>query len=307
MNTLESYNIKSPFGDVEECAKFTIDEVSVPFTLHYITNVGQQYTLAFWVKSDTEGSMTINKDSFSTSANWAKHVQVYTATGTNLDFNFTTAGVYYIYHPKLEIGNKATDWTEAPEDVDDDVSTAQETANDASESASENKEKIAYAEALIAKLEDAIAMLVTDGDGGSLMTQTADGGWTFSMAETNDALFSISEMLSNMTTDLGDTNAVVERLDSAVTDLGELASYVKIDKSGDQPLIELGTSDGEFRLLITNTDIRFTQGSSVPAYISNKALHITKAVIEEELQLGGFVIKKRSNGNLGFLWKGVTE
>jgi hypothetical protein len=37
----------------------------------------------------------------------------------------------YFYHPKLEKGNKATDWSPAPEDVDADIATAQMIANDA--------------------------------------------------------------------------------------------------------------------------------------------------------------------------------
>ena len=62
--------------------------------------------------------------------------------------------------------------------------------------------------------------------------------------------------------------------------------------------------DSDFKLLITNTRIMFMEGSSTPAYITNKSLHITKAVVEEELQQGEFVWKARSNGNLGLIWKG---
>ena len=36
---------------------------------------------------------------------------------------------YYIKHPKLERGHKATDWTPAPEDVDASIAAAQSTAD----------------------------------------------------------------------------------------------------------------------------------------------------------------------------------
>jgi hypothetical protein len=73
-----------------------------------------------------------------------------------------------------------------------------------------------------------------------------------------------------------------------------------------EPCIELGEKDSDFKLVITNTRIMFMEGESVPAYINNQSLHITKAVIEEEIQQGEFVWKVRANGNMGLMWKGGT-
>lgn len=47
---------------------------------------------------------------------WTRHVFTYIATGRNLNFLFKDTGVYYIYRPKLEIGNTASDWTAHPSD-----------------------------------------------------------------------------------------------------------------------------------------------------------------------------------------------
>ena len=90
-------------------------------------------------------------------------------------------------------------------------------------------------------------------------------------------------------------------------DLGILNDYVKIGTYEDEPCIELGESDSDFKLLITNTRIMFMEGSSVPAYINNQSLYIKKAVIEEELEQGEFIWKARSNGNLGLIWKGASS
>lgn len=93
----------------------------------------------------------------------------------------------------------------------------------------------------------------------------------------------------------------------SLADLGVIGEYVKIGTYEDEPCIELGELDSDFKLVITNTRIMFMEGTSVPAYISNQSLFIKKAVIEEELQQGGFMWKARSNGNLGLVWKGVTN
>lgn len=90
----------------------------------------------------------------------------------------------------------------------------------------------------------------------------------------------------------------------SIADLGKLGDYIHIGTYEDEPCIELGESDSDFRLIITNTRIMFMEGSSMPAYINNQSLHITKAVIEEEIQQGEFVWKVRQNGNMGLMWKG---
>ena len=90
----------------------------------------------------------------------------------------------------------------------------------------------------------------------------------------------------------------------SISDLGLLGEYVRITTYEGEPCIELGENDSDFRLIITNTRIQFMEGSSVPAHINNQSMHITKAVIEEEIQQGEFVWKVRANGNMGLMWKG---
>ena len=89
----------------------------------------------------------------------------------------------------------------------------------------------------------------------------------------------------------------------SLADLGLIGDYVKITTYEDEPCIELGETDSDFKLLITNTRMLFMEGSDIIAHISNQSLHIKKAVIEEELQQGQFVWKVRANGNMGLMWK----
>jgi len=93
-------------------------------------------------------------------------------------------------------------------------------------------------------------------------------------------------------------------LQQAVDDLGILGEYIQITTYEDEPCIELGELDSDFKLRITNTRMMFTEGSVVLAYFTNQSFHSKKVVVEEELQQGGFVWKARANGNLGLIWKG---
>ena len=221
-----------------------------------------------------------------------------------INFKTASAGDAFditYWHPKLEVGTKPTDWTPAPEDM-----ATNESLSETNSLASEAQAKAETANSLIAQLQESIAMLVTDGNGTSLMTQTEDG-WTFSTAKIQEAVNSTSENLNKLTNDLGDTNGAVEVLQNAVDELGTIAEYVKIGTRDGEPCIELGEADSEFKLLITNTRMLFMEGTSIVAHITNQSLHIKKAVVEEELQQGGFLWKIRANGNLGLTWKGVTS
>ena len=93
----------------------------------------------------------------------------------------------------------------------------------------------------------------------------------------------------------------------SLSDLGAIGEYVKIGIFEDEPCIELGESDSNFKLIITNTRILFLDGTKVPAYFTNEALHIEKATIEDELRFGQFVWQIRPNGNMGLVWQETAE
>ena len=300
MSILTSHITTNPFGKEDECALFTVEDIQEQFTIFDVTTVGLKYTFNCWLKSDSDGRLTIHGTTISTTPQWQQYTVTFIAEGTNLVIDYDAAGAYYIYHPKLELGNLVTDWTPAPEDAEDAIKNAIHEAEDAKSAA----EKLFYTAQLdIDALRNVISTLVVDENGTSLMTQTGSG-WVFSMGRTTEELRDLNDKLRDSIDDIEETNDQIEALKQTTDPLVKTASYVHIDESGSQPYIILGQDDNEFKVVITNTDIRFLEGSHVPAYISNQSLHIKKAVIEEELQQGGFVWTVRSNGNMGLVWKG---
>lgn len=165
--------------------------------------------------------------------------------------------------------------------------------------------------AALQKITDSLSTLITDGKGGSLMTQTEDG-WTFSTLDIQKAIDDTAESLNDLVSEVGDVNGSIDTLQKSMESMGVIAEYVKIKTYEGEPCIELGETDSEFKLLITNTRIMFMEGTIIPAYINNQALNINKAVVNElevhdaEKSSGGFVWKVRSNGNMGLVWKGAS-
>ena len=212
-------------------------------------------------------------------------------------------GDVYFYNLKLEKGNKATDWTPAPEDLATStaVSNAQDTANEAKSTAESNESRLGISEATLQILSDNLSTLVRDKNGASLMTQT-DEGWIFSTDTIQTTVDETRNSLNELQTNVGSVNNTVNILQQNLNDLGVLSEYVKIKTYEDEPCIELGEDDSNFKLLITNTRIMFIEGSSNPVLINNQSL-TAKKIITDELQQGSFIWAERSSGNLGLTWQ----
>lgn len=165
-------------------------------------------------------------------------------------------------------------------------------------------DRVTTAESLIQQLSNCIEMLVTDENGESLMTQT-ENGWTFSMKETAEAVSSLTSLLEVLQQETGSTQATVEVLTQAVSDHGKTLDYVTVTTYENEPCIELGESDSNFKLMITNTRIMFMNGANVPTYINTNGLVTQNIEVKGEIVQGGYVMLNTADGGWGLLWKGV--
>jgi hypothetical protein len=59
--------------------------------------------------------------------------------------------------------------------------------------------------------------------------------------------------------------------------------------------------ENSFKVVITNEEILFLEGTSAPAYIKNSGLNV-----ENHLFVGSLAIVKRGNGHMSILPKGVV-
>lgn len=187
------------------------------------------------------------------------------------------------------------------------IETAQSTADGAVVLVNSNKSEIQ-------QLADMIASLVIGQNGETLMTQT-DNKWQFDMTNILNTLSSAATDVDALNNEMNSANSSIDTLKQSLNDLGVFTDYVVITTYNGQPCIELGESENEFKVRITNTEIQFADGTTIPAYINNKKLMIEQAEVKGELHFGGktddevkggWVWKKRSNGNLGLSWKDVN-
>ena len=210
-----------------------------------------------------------------------------------------TDGVY-----KLTISAQNINIGTNGKNVEEAITEVKNTVDNVKSDSDANAIRVSDAQLAIDSLKATISTLVTGQNGESLMTQT-ENGWTFSMASVLNTLNSANQSIANFENDLSIANNAINILNGNVSDLSEYTNYIKFSIDEGAPCIILGETDSNFKVVITNTNIRFMEGSSIPAYISNQALNTGDAVINGELRQGGFAWGARSNGNYGLVWKGV--
>lgn len=181
---------------------------------------------------------------------------------------------WLIKNLKFELGNKATDWTPAPEDqeqyVNDKISASEKTTEESYK-------------ALINQTAKDINILVQNVQ-----------------KETSANTASISEMSTNfkVTADgLSATKSAVKTLTDAVNgsvSKEEMKKYIRWN--GDN--LELGNSAQPFKCKLSNTELAFYQNTDKVAWITNKELYILKAIIAQSIGCGNFLFV--DEGDLGF-------
>ena len=204
---------------------------------------------------------------------------------------------------KLEVQANSITFGVNNRSVEEEIDNSQISADAAQTTANNTQTTVTEVQSTITQLSNMIANLVTDENGGSMMTQTSDG-WTFNMPSISGNLEAVQNALVDMQTNQNDTNNLLEKISNLMDSVVKKTAYITmaIDDNGD-PCIELGKSDNEFKVRITNTAIDFLEGSSRIAYANNNTFYSIK-IITEELQIGkgpGFVWALRANGNLGLV------
>lgn len=142
---------------------------------------------------------------------------------------------------------------------------------------------------------------------------------TFNISDIESAINSANNNVANLSGRVNDVDAIVNQVQKTVTDLAILGGYVVINEnfevknedgtSETVPAIILGASGSDFKVVITNKQIAFYEGSTVPAYISGQTLIAQRIEVKVELaqtapdNSGQFVWKIRANGNYGLSWK----
>jgi hypothetical protein len=187
---------------------------------------------------------------------------------------------------KLEKGNTATDWTPAPEDVDEAIQNAQDTADQANNKA--------------------------DGLQGDLIEYMETTATAEELGELLGALNDYKEMLDIADAEVENAKLeianLLERVPAVELQLGEfIQSWIFLDtyvRMGEEGLL-IQEINGQTGIRITTDRIDFLDGSGEPvAYITNQVMRINRGIFVDSAQIGEHKIETIDNGHTVFTWMG---
>ena len=283
-----------------------------------------QYTLSFDAKSTVDGDKLTNYIYYPEKITKSESSQAEVTTSTDEYMNVTLTTEYKRYwitrtyessdaqnslllfrvicdlstgdvtvkNIKLEKGNKATDWTPAPEDtqsdIDDVTNALTNTRGDVSSLQSTTTQ-------LSSQVETALSGISTNV---TAISQVQTNLNDFKKTTQSDIKQSADSLKIELSNSIENTN---KSLDNVNTTVSEMKSYMNFTTdSNSKPVLELGASGSNFKTRLSNSELAFMQGETKVAYISESKLNITEADINTSLKIGDFAFVPRSNGSLDF-------
>ena len=270
------------------------------------------YTLSFWAKGDgifqsyfcpdtcakgvgSNGAVTAAFDGrlyFSATNEWKKYWVTWTTksdvTGVKSIIiarrEYSVSGhanTLSVYAPKLELGNIATDWTPAPEDVDEAINTERTER----QSAIETK-----ANEITSKVSE------TYVSNSALNHYKEEVSTQFSQTK-SDFTWTVNKSVEDTKNEFkGQIDSVNGRVDGLKQTTDNVNSYMSFDNEG----LTLGKSDSAFKTKITNEEWSIQKNGEKVTYINDQTMYITDGQFTQSLKIGAFGFVPRANGSLDF-------
>lgn len=188
---------------------------------------------------------------------------------------------YKLWGIKLELGNKATDWTPAPEDLDNAINTERTER----QSAIETK-----ANEITSKVSE------TYVSNSALNHYKEEVSTQFSQTK-SDFTWSINRSVTDAKNEMnGQISSVNGRLDGLKQTADNVNSYMSFDNDA----LTLGKSDSAFKTKITNQEWSIQKNGAKVTYINDQTMYITDGQFTQSLKIGNFGFVPRANGSLDF-------
>ena len=295
-NTFKYWNIiRAKLEVVDGWCEVTINDIWSGITQNFKPEKGTEYIISYEAYLvDTEVTSAMLECDFGSPDNtlaitktptkYSKKVPYPINAAEFINFQLASNEIgkkWRIRNIKLEIGNKATDWTPAPEDVDEAINTERTTRQSAIETkANEITSKVSETYVSNSALNHYKEEVSTQ------FTQTK-----------KDFTWSINESVKDAKNEMsGQIASVNGRVDGLKQTTDNVNSYMSFDNDA----LTLGKSDSAFKTKITNQEWSIQKNGAKVTYINDQAMYITDGQFTQSLKVGAFGFVPRANGSLDF-------
>lgn len=186
-------------------------------------------------------------------------------------------GMSKIHWIKVEKGNRATDFTLAPEDDEESIEL-----------------KLAAVHAQISTEADSIRSEVQ-----------ASYALASDMSQVREQVGTLSEQTqTNYTWSVTRINQLQNDLNTATEATEEQFNILKTYMSFGNDGLTIGKAGNPFTFRVVNDRLAFYMNNTEVAYLSNNKLYVTQAEILAKLQIGKFAFEPQTNGNMSLIYTG---
>lgn len=196
-------------------------------------------------------------------------VRIYAINGEHIAFR----------KPKLEIGNIASDWSPAPEDIED-------------------------------RLDDSIVELSSQLQMTEANLKLELSETYYNKGDTDEKFESMEQSILNVTSEnlnlqftsiKNEFTDKTESMEGDINDLGssisEIQTYFDFSEDG----LKIGKSTSDIKLKLENDKVSFVNNADIDlAYWEEDVFHVENGEFEKTLKLGNFAFVPRVSGNLSF-------
>lgn len=290
-----SSTLKSISDDIyTSCGVITTTGASRIYNnVNNVWKINQTYSVSFIAKASVDGvtlrpsrSIADYGETFFLSTEYKKYVCTIESTVTvhngtlSFSFNEIPADIY-ITNVKLEKGNKATDWTPAPEDIDANIESV---TNDVNKAIEDVKTGIttSYEAAIEASKTNILAEVGKKTEG------FVDEDYVIEYVSNK---LEITEEFSQF---IKETTETLEDIQTGEFVEEQIKEWARFDGAN----LELGSDQSPFKAILTNTELGFYQGENKVAWISNNELNVLRAIITSSIGVGS--LRLVDEADLGF-------
>lgn len=196
-------------------------------------------------------------------------VRIYAINGEHIAFR----------KPKLEIGNITSDWSPAPEDIED-------------------------------RLDDSIVELSSQLQMTEANLKLELSETYYNKGDTDEKFESMEQSILNVTSEnfnlqftsiKNEFTDKTESMEGDINDLGssisEIQTYFDFSEDG----LKIGKSTSDIKLKLENDKVSFVNNADIDlAYWEEDVFHVENGEFEKNLKIGNFAFVPRASGNLSF-------
>ena len=295
-NTFNYWNIISAKLEVVDgWCEVTINDLWSGITQNFKPEKGVDYIISYEAYLvDTEATSAFLECDFGSPddslaitknpTNYSKKIPYPTGVANFINFQLLSNEVgkkWRIRNIKLEKGNKATDWTPAPEDVDEAV----------------NEERTTRQSAIETKANEITSKISETYVSNSALNHYKEEVSTQFSQTKSDFTWSINRSVADAKNEMnGQIASVNGRVDGLKQTTDNVNSYMSFDNDA----LTLGKSDSAFKTKITNQEWSIQKNGAKVTYINDQTMYITDGQFTQSLKVGAFGFVPRANGSLDF-------